>query len=113
MNDLRIDLDVLSELKEMLEDEFVDLINTYIRDTTSKLEILESSIQQEDFDSIRKCAHSMKGASVNLGVQKFGQMCHLIEEAALVNDLAECETIQVDLKAEGNWVLAHIRDSLD
>jgi HPt (histidine-containing phosphotransfer) domain-containing protein len=83
MSDNRIDFDAINELKEMLEDEFPELIETYTRDVTAKLKLLGDAIDQADSDAVRKIAHSMKGASVNIGILKYGEICNTLESAAI------------------------------
>lgn len=83
MDKERIDIPAITELKEMLEEEFDELIQTYIRDTDTKLAQLENAIEPVDCDEVRKLAHSMKGASVNIGILQYGEICHRLEVDAL------------------------------
>jgi len=85
MNNKRLDIDALNELKEMLEDEFNDLIETYKLDMSQKAETLSDEISGLNDDSIRKLAHSMKGASLNIGVLQFSDLCSRLEEDAKSN----------------------------
>ena len=54
MTEPRIDLDALNELKEMLEEEFSELIDTYIQDTENKLSLLERAIGESNIDEVRQ-----------------------------------------------------------
>lgn len=82
MSTPRIDEEAITELKEMLEDEFPDLIETYISDTQTKLDLLQQEIANGNAVEVRKLAHSLKGASVNIGIMAFGELCHDLEEQA-------------------------------
>lgn len=78
----RIDYQALEELREMLEDEFSDLVDTYLGDTQSKLDSLLTLNPEVDSDDIRKKVHSMKGASINLGLMHLGNLCRKLEDQA-------------------------------
>ena len=82
MDTKRIDFDALNELKDMLEDEFIELIDTYKVDMTLKTNTLSAEIAVLNHDDIRKLAHSMKGASLNIGIVHFSSLCHQLEEDA-------------------------------
>jgi HPt (histidine-containing phosphotransfer) domain-containing protein len=84
MSAMRIDRAAILEIQEMLEDEFVELVNTYKKDIDNKIAALGLAIDATDDDTIRKLSHSMKGASLNLGVIHFGELCHGLEEDAKV-----------------------------
>jgi len=104
----RLDPLVLAELKELLEDDFTDLISTFIRDTQQRLELLASAILTEDFSSARMSAHSLKGSSINIGFVQFAQLCHEMEEAAKATKLDSCRTLLPALLVEAEWVLEQL-----
>jgi HPt (histidine-containing phosphotransfer) domain-containing protein len=60
----------------------VQLIETYLRDVKNKVPQLRQFAQVDDINSLVEVAHSLKGASVNLGVRLFTQQCREIEELA-------------------------------
>ncbi len=101
----RIDYNALGELEEILEDEFVELIETYISDTQAKILLLIQGVTEQNSDSVRKVAHSVKGASVNLGVQQLGHICHIIEEAASQGDLDQAVQSLDEVQAEAESVI--------
>jgi HPt (histidine-containing phosphotransfer) domain-containing protein len=104
MNETRIDVDALSELKEMLEDEFGELIETYIRDVSNKMSQLKELIRGSDFVAVRELAHSIKGASVNIGVLKFGELCHRLEMAASEQNSGIFSEWFEQMSSEYEWV---------
>lgn len=82
MTEDRLDVATIKELKEILEDEFYDLVDTYICDTKQKMALLAGNVEQHDHKKIGEIAHSMKGASYNLGANRFGYYCHQLEKDA-------------------------------
>lgn len=84
MNDvLHLDYDALNALKEVMEDDFGLLIETYLRDSTDRLLSLQQMIGGENLDAIRRTAHSFKGSSSNLGAVHLASLCAVIERNAL------------------------------
>lgn len=61
-----VDISALQDLKDIMEDEYANLINTFITDSTTKLAELAAVIAKADADGLRKTAHSLKGSSSNI-----------------------------------------------
>nr|HQV22619.1 Hpt domain-containing protein [Agitococcus sp.] len=57
-----IDTEQLAELKEVLEDEFSVLIDTYLTDAKLRLTLIKNGIATQDYEAVRLAAHSLKGA---------------------------------------------------
>ncbi|TCS42420.1 Hpt domain-containing protein [Reinekea marinisedimentorum] len=88
-----IDSDFLNELQEILEDEFCTLIRTYVKDTSARVDVLKGAIQNQDTTSVYEVAHSIKGASLNLGVTVLSELCLQVETAAREGDLTVAERL--------------------
>ena len=93
-----LDYDALNSLKDVMEDEFGFLIETFIQDSNDRLEKLHSLIGGNDQDAIRRASHSFKGSCSNLGALRLANLCAAIECKALqqdfstlANDVAELE----------------------
>ena len=97
-----IDAEQLAELKEVLEDEFSVLIETYVTDAQFRLQLIQNGINNQDYEAVRLAAHSLKGASANLGALILAQLCERLEHDCKVgqyNDLRECsEMVAQELK---------------
>ncbi|MEM9102089.1 MAG: Hpt domain-containing protein [Pseudomonadota bacterium] len=74
-----IDLNILNELKELMEDEFVVLLDAFIQDGELRVEELKNAIVASDAEEVKKVAHSFKGSSSNLGVTLLSQECFKME----------------------------------
>jgi PAS domain S-box-containing protein len=80
INDITIDD---TQLKEEL---FVEYDNNFT-DITNKITDL---VAKEEYDNIKTLAHTLKGASIQLGFELFGHLCLKIEDCVLtknVNDI--------------------------
>ena len=97
---VHIDTEQLAELKEVLEDEFGILISTYLADAKLRLQLIEQGLQNQDYDAVRLAAHSLKGASANLGALLLAQICERLEHDCKAGHYAECDALFVEAQAE-------------
>jgi len=74
-----LDMEQLNELKEVLEDEFQVLINTYLIDAQLRLKLIEEGLDTKNYEQVRLAAHSLKGASANIGALILAQLCEQLE----------------------------------
>jgi HPt (histidine-containing phosphotransfer) domain-containing protein len=79
-DDHYIDTYKIVELKNLLDDSFPMLVNTFLSDTDLQILKLEESILKLDYSEIRKIAHSIKGASANMGAKYLSALSGQIEE---------------------------------
>jgi HPt (histidine-containing phosphotransfer) domain-containing protein len=93
-----LDYETLNTLKDVMEDDFALLIDTFIQDSTERIRTLGDVIQGTDADLIRRAAHSFKGSSSNIGAPQLSALCSSLEKKALdnnfdglANDLADIE----------------------
>jgi len=93
-----VDLEALAALKDIMEDEFTALVQTYLADTEARVALLHELLTQQDFDEIRKNAHSMKGSSSNLGASLLTDLCFQVEQQSKGNHLDGLDTLlsQID-----------------
>jgi histidine phosphotransfer protein HptB len=82
-----LDYDTLGTLKQVMEDDFGLLLETFKQDSTDRLQKLREVIQSDDADQIRRAAHSFKGSSSNVGAQQLSALCAALEKKALAGDL--------------------------
>ena len=78
--ELYVDKEIIGELKELLDDDFCDLITTYISDAKNNLDKINKGLEISDFDTLSKVAHTLKGSSANLGVIGMSEICHKLCE---------------------------------
>lgn len=82
-----LDHETLNTLKQVMEDDFSLLLDTFKQDSADRLKKLREVIQGTDADSIRRAAHSFKGSSSNIGAQQLSAFCAALEKKALAGNL--------------------------
>jgi HPt (histidine-containing phosphotransfer) domain-containing protein len=95
--DTHLDLELLSELREVMEDEFSTLIDTFLADSQERLQRLAKA---GDAAQILEAAHSFKGSSSNMGAGVLASLCHDLEQLAKGNDLQGVEALVDKIKQE-------------
>ena len=82
-----LDHDNLTTLKQVMEDDFGLLIETFKQDSLERIKKLREVIQGQSADAIRRAAHSFKGSSSNIGAQRLSSLCAEMEKKALAGKL--------------------------
>lgn len=82
-----LDYDTLNTLKQVMEDDFALLIDTFVQDSTDRISTLREVMNGADTDLIRRAAHSFKGSSSNIGALQLSALCSAVEKKALANNL--------------------------
>jgi HPt (histidine-containing phosphotransfer) domain-containing protein len=84
-----IDAEALELLVEMIgPDEpaaVLDLLDTYITDSTRQIEELEQSFAAGDLKNTHRLAHSMKSSSATFGALGLSKHCETLEQSARDN----------------------------
>ena len=57
-----LDEEALAELRDVMEDEFEVLIQTYVADSRDRIRGLQEALRADDRDAFAKTAHSFKGS---------------------------------------------------
>ena len=96
----RLDGDILAMLKDVMEDEFPILIDTYLMDAAIRIKALREALNEQDTETIRVTAHSFKGSSSNVGAAILAQLCMDIENSAHNGQLAGIESTLDEVEQE-------------
>lgn len=105
-----ISLAQFEELRELLEEDFNELIHTYIEDSQKRLTEMQSAFEQNDNLLGFEAAHSLKGASANLGAIYLDKLCYQLQEICRANQIKahadlinviinECHTVNTEIQA--------------
>ncbi len=103
-----VDTDALVELKEVMEEDFSLLVETYLADTDTRIANLKTSIEEDDADAIRKIAHSIKGSSSNLFAADLASICNKLEECGKANTLDQASELMAQIEQEYQHVSAQL-----
>ncbi|WLD57020.1 Hpt domain-containing protein [Salinispirillum sp. LH 10-3-1] len=81
MSNDSLDLRALTELQNIMEEDFILLIETFISDADDRMnDILEAV---GDWQRLRRAAHAFKGSSSNIGAIKLANLCKALEHHAM------------------------------
>jgi HPt (histidine-containing phosphotransfer) domain-containing protein len=97
VTDKHLDPDVLSALREVMEDEFSTLVETFLADCEERLQQLTVT---GDATRILETAHSFKGSSSNMGAIRLAELCHDLELQARERNFCAIETLVAEIARE-------------
>lgn len=101
-----LDEEALAELKEVMEDQFDVLIQTFIEDSRDRIATLWQALETGNNDGFMRSAHSLKGSSSNIGAPQLGLLCAQAEEAGRAGQMTEARVILGQIEAEFGIVQA-------
>ena len=104
-----VDRDALRELTGGDAEFERELAETFVSSGDQCLAEIMAAIQVNDFDTIRKRAHSLKGASANIHAQDLCQAASSLENAVRENSLPAIGGLVADLTAKLAAVNAELR----
>jgi len=82
-----LDRDSLDVLKEIMEEEFVPLIELFVRDSDLRFPAMRRSLAEGDSEAVRHTVHSLKGASSNICATQLAGEARAVELLAIDADL--------------------------
>ncbi|MEH6346612.1 MAG: Hpt domain-containing protein [Bermanella sp.] len=86
-----LNLGQINELKDLMEDAFEDLINTYVEDSDEKIALLQSAINNKDRHKVAEISHSLKGSSANICAEFLSGLFKQVEDQARAENLTNIE----------------------
>ena len=90
------------DMRDLLEEDFVDLIQVYFTDSQQRIADLRSAQQKDDNANGYEIAHALKGASANLGATQLMHLSGQLQEACrerLIGEQAQLiEAVAVELQ---------------
>lgn len=84
-----LDMALIGELKELMEDDFGELLQTYLADSELRLAQIRAAINAQSAAELRTSAHGLKGASSNIGAETLAGLCQHLEELGREQRCAE------------------------
>ncbi|MGO1501404.1 MAG: Hpt domain-containing protein [Marinobacter sp.] len=95
-----LDEEALSELQDVMEDEFEMLIQTYLNDSKERIESLKAAMNGGGADGFAKTAHSFKGSCINIGAPRLGELCREAEKIGQDERLSDAPVALGAIEAE-------------
>lgn len=102
MSVIHLDYSVLSTLQEVMEGEYVTLLDVYLRDAEQRVAQLRLTLEAEppDLQELSMIAHSFKGSSSNMGALRLSDLCRQLEERARHGETAGLEALFASIASE-------------
>ena len=88
-----IDEATFNTLKELMEEDFPDLVKSYKEDALKLLDDLKSSSIEADLEVMIRAAHTLKSASNNIGAIALARVAHDIETQGKDNNLPSASSL--------------------
>lgn len=102
MSEIHLDREVLSTLKEVMEEGYPELLDTFLKDSEARLRVLHEA---RDAEKLSATAHSFKGSSSNMGALRLAELCGELEQRAKAPPLRGIESLVNEIDSE----FAHVR----
>ena len=107
-----LDVEVVSELQDIMGQDFQMLVESFQRDGEQRLAALDQAFAQGDANTLRSQAHSFKGSSSNLGATYVAGLCMDLETLASSGDLATAPPLIHSLKQHFQQACAALNATL-
>ena len=79
-NEEIINHEQFEDMRDLLEEDFVDLIQVYFKDSQQRIDTLRVAQQADDNANGFETAHALKGASANLGTTQLVRLSSQLQE---------------------------------
>ncbi|MBA1377604.1 Hpt domain-containing protein [Pseudomonas brassicacearum] len=107
MSEIHLDRDVLSTLREVMEDGYPELLDTFLEDSEARLRVLHEA---RDAEKLSATAHSFKGSSSNMGALRLAELCGELEQRAKQPSLGGIERLVNEIDSEFAFVRTLCRE---
>ncbi len=105
-----LDIERLDKLKSIGGPELLfQMLDLYLGNAPDRISGILEGCREQDYDRIRKSAHSLKSSSGNVGAMAFMDLCQQIEVAAEQGNLPLLEDLQDSFVRQSQAVLAAVR----
>ncbi len=84
-----LDEEQFVDMRELLEDDFAGLIQTYLIDSLQRIELMRSAQAINDNANGFEAAHALKGASATLGATQLELLCGELQDACRAHKIGE------------------------
>ncbi|WP_081265226.1 Hpt domain-containing protein [Pseudomonas fluorescens] len=97
MTDKHVDREVLDALRDVMEDSYPELLDTFLTDSEARLGELQKTL---DASLLSDVAHSFKGSASNMGATRLAELCHELEVESKDRSPTEIAQLVADIGGE-------------
>ena len=88
-NDEIVNTEQFEDMRDLLEEDFADLVQVYFTDAQQRIIKLRQAQQEEDNANGYELAHALKGASANLGTTQLMNLSSQLQELCREQRISE------------------------
>lgn len=107
-----LNLNAIAELKEVMEEEFGILIETFLQDSLERLDQLRQALSANDAEEFGRAAHSFKGSCTNIGATILSEHCLKAERMGKSGKIVNGDTLVQQIAEEFVIVDKLLRETL-
>lgn len=107
-----IDTATITELKELLADDYTELVERYVEDSGNRMQRIGKSIADRDLEALYSEAHGVKGSSQNLGAHKLAAICATLEKIGMGKEEGDIEQLFAAAEQEFAVVCEFLKSTL-
>jgi HPt (histidine-containing phosphotransfer) domain-containing protein len=96
----RLDQGAIGELRELMGEDFDSLLDAFQADSQVQIDAIAEAVSQTDADRVRRQAHGLKGACINLGANDLAELCGRLEDLGRTGDCASARAVLAALREE-------------
>lgn len=108
-----LDMELVTELREIMGEGFAVLVESYDRDAEQRLAALSAAVTALDRAALRQAAHSLKGSSSNLGAVSVAALCVELEGQAEGASADELNTLLAALETANRAAVQELQRQID
>ncbi len=98
-NDLPVmDHTTITELKEIMAEDFPNLVKTLLRDMPEQLTDITQAVMQEDAETLYLTAHKLKSGTASIGALQLSELARQLEEKGRRGHLVEVEALLNEIR---------------
>ena len=107
-----LDETMIVELRELMEEDFEDLLDTYLRDMPIQLAKLEAAVAADDAEKLWRAAHPLKSSSGSIGAALLSALAERMERYGRDGVAARLKPLLVEVQAAAVQTRSAIQDLL-
>ncbi len=94
-----IDEATLEVLKEVMEDEFSEVLDAFIQQAENDWPLASEALASADLESLSRSAHSLKGSALSLGAGPLSELLETLEQEAKAGNQSVCSGLHAQTDA--------------
>lgn len=107
-----IDDECFAELRDVMGDDFADLIHDFLSDVPVQFDLLQTAIDREDADQLYHAAHKFKSSCGSIGAPRLAELIRRLELAGRQKTLGSSTELLAQARAVAAETMAGLHERL-